>query len=107
MSRLPHFLDNRLADGGEAVSLTHRPPFTPQEIPGTHFCQRLSRLEGHNADGRIRSIEKIHLIGTRTRDLPACYRVPPCGDENKLKERDRGEGDLGAEASQDLLATVC
>jgi hypothetical protein len=36
-SRLPHFLDNRLTDGGE-VSLTHRPPFAPWKIPGTHFC---------------------------------------------------------------------
>jgi hypothetical protein len=35
-SRLPHFLDNRLIDGGEVVSLTHRPPFTPRKIPGTH-----------------------------------------------------------------------
>jgi hypothetical protein len=26
--------------------------------------------------GRIRSIEKIHLIGTRSRDLPACSIVP-------------------------------
>jgi hypothetical protein len=37
-SRLPHFLDNRLTDGGEVVSLTRRPPFTPRKIPGTHFC---------------------------------------------------------------------
>jgi hypothetical protein len=36
-SRIPHFLDNRLIDGGEVVSLTHRPPFTPRKIPGTHF----------------------------------------------------------------------
>jgi hypothetical protein len=28
--RLPHFLDNRLTDGGEVVSLTRWPPFTPQ-----------------------------------------------------------------------------
>jgi hypothetical protein len=28
-SRLPHFLDNRLTDGGEVVSYTRRPPFTP------------------------------------------------------------------------------
>jgi hypothetical protein len=28
-SRLPYFLENRLTDGGEVVSLTHRPPFTP------------------------------------------------------------------------------
>jgi hypothetical protein len=28
-SRLPHFLDNRLTDCGEVVSLTRQPPFTP------------------------------------------------------------------------------
>jgi hypothetical protein len=28
-SRLPHVVDNRLIDGGEVVSLTRRPPFTP------------------------------------------------------------------------------
>jgi hypothetical protein len=33
MSRLPHFLHNRLIDGGEVVSLTRRPPSTPQEDP--------------------------------------------------------------------------
>jgi hypothetical protein len=37
-TRLPHFLDNRLTDGGEAVSLTRRPPYNPRNIPGTHFC---------------------------------------------------------------------
>jgi hypothetical protein len=37
-SRLPHFLDNRLTDGGEAVSLTRRPPVTSRKISGTHFC---------------------------------------------------------------------
>jgi hypothetical protein len=30
-SRLPHFLDNRLTDGGKVVGLTRRPNFTPQE----------------------------------------------------------------------------
>jgi hypothetical protein len=30
--------DNRLTDGGKVVSLTLSPPFTPREIPGTHFC---------------------------------------------------------------------
>jgi hypothetical protein len=37
-SRLPHVLDSRLTDGGEFVSLTRRPPFTPMKIRGTHFC---------------------------------------------------------------------
>jgi hypothetical protein len=36
-SRLPHFLDTWFVDGGEAVSLMRRPPFTPRKIPGTHF----------------------------------------------------------------------
>jgi hypothetical protein len=31
-SRLPHFLDNRLTDGSEAVSHTRRPPPLSQEI---------------------------------------------------------------------------
>jgi hypothetical protein len=37
-SRLPHFLDNRLTDGGEIVGLTRRPLFTPRKILDTHFC---------------------------------------------------------------------
>ena len=30
-------------DCGEVVSLRHRPPLTPGNTPGTHFCYRLSR----------------------------------------------------------------
>jgi hypothetical protein len=36
-STLPHFLDNRLTDGSEVVSLTRLPRFTPRKISGTHF----------------------------------------------------------------------
>jgi hypothetical protein len=25
-------------DGGKVVSLTHRPPLPPGNVPGTHFC---------------------------------------------------------------------
>jgi hypothetical protein len=38
MLRLPHFLDNRLTNGGTVVILTRRPPFIPKNTPGTHFC---------------------------------------------------------------------
>jgi hypothetical protein len=38
MLRLPHFLDNQLTDGGEAVSLMSQLPYNPRKIPGTHFC---------------------------------------------------------------------
>jgi hypothetical protein len=43
MLRIPHYLDNRLTDGGKVVSPTHPPHFTPQKhyyfyVSGTHFC---------------------------------------------------------------------
>jgi hypothetical protein len=36
-SRLSHFLDNRLTDGGEVVSPRAGRPSPPRKIPGTHF----------------------------------------------------------------------
>jgi hypothetical protein len=69
-------LDSRLTDGGKVVSPMRWPTFNPQKIPGTHFCYRLSWPQGHSAAGRIRLIEKIHLIGTRSHDIPACNIVP-------------------------------
>jgi len=39
--------------GGKAVSLTHRPHLPPGNPPGTHFCYRLSRPQGHSAIQRI------------------------------------------------------
>jgi hypothetical protein len=36
-SRIPHFQDNRLTDGGDIVSLTRRPPFIARKIPGIYF----------------------------------------------------------------------
>jgi hypothetical protein len=42
-------------------------------IPGTHFCWRLSRSEGHSAAGRASSIEKSNdLIVNQNSDLLAC-----------------------------------
>jgi hypothetical protein len=52
-------------------------PLPCRKIPGTHFCQRINRPEGHIAAGRIRSIEKYNdFIRNRTRDLQACSIVP-------------------------------
>ena len=61
-------------DGGKVVSPRHRPPLSPVNIPGTHFCQRLSRLQGHSATGKDYVDEKFH--GDRNRDLPSCSAVP-------------------------------
>jgi len=43
----------KVQDGGKVVSLTHRPPLPPGNVPGTHLCLRLSRPQGHSAIGRI------------------------------------------------------
>jgi len=56
-------------DGGKIVSLTHRPPLLPGNTPGTHFCQRLSRPQGHSATGRVMSLKiSSDTIENRTRD---------------------------------------
>ena len=41
----------------------------PANIPGTHFCSRLSRLQEHSTAGRIMSMKNFN-------DLPACGAVP-------------------------------
>jgi len=35
--RFPDFMTTA-QDGGNVVSLTHRPPLPPRNTPGTHFC---------------------------------------------------------------------
>ena len=35
--RFPDFMTTA-QDGGKVVSLMHRPPLTPENAPGTHFC---------------------------------------------------------------------
>jgi hypothetical protein len=45
-SRLPHFLDNRLTDGGEVVSLTRRPLFTSQEYSWYSFLLEAESTPG-------------------------------------------------------------
>jgi hypothetical protein len=44
-------------NGGKVVSLTHRLPLPPGNRSGIHFCQRLSRPQGHSATGRIMSMK--------------------------------------------------
>jgi len=55
---LPDFMTTA-RDGGKFVSTTHRPPLPPRNAPGTHFCYRLSRPQGHSAIRRIYANEKF------------------------------------------------
>jgi hypothetical protein len=59
--RLTHFLENRLTDGGEVVSLTRLTP-----------SKKLSRSQGHSAAGRIRSIKNTITL---SRIVPATFRI--------------------------------
>jgi len=45
-------------EGGKVVSPKHRLPLPPGNMPGTHFCEGLSRLQGHSATGRFMSMKK-------------------------------------------------
>jgi hypothetical protein len=57
-------------EGGKVVSPTHRPPLPPWNIPGIHFCYRLSQPQCHSAAGRIMLMKNSNdTIGNQSRDL--------------------------------------
>jgi hypothetical protein len=49
-SRLPHFLDNRLKDGGKIVSLTRRPLFTPPPREAAHSPPSDTEVKNNGAN---------------------------------------------------------
>ena len=60
-------------EGGKVVSPTHWPSLTPGDIPGSHLCYRLRRLEGHSAVGGIMSMKTSNdPFGNGACNLPAC-----------------------------------
>jgi hypothetical protein len=44
----PRIARKSVHEGGKVVSPKHRPPLTPGDIAGTHFCLRPSRPIGKN-----------------------------------------------------------
>ena len=73
----PRFQDNRHMKVVRLSALHTGRLYPPGNIPGTHFCWRLSQPQGHSAAGRIMSIKNSNdTIGNRTCDLPTCSAVP-------------------------------
>jgi hypothetical protein len=73
---------NLLTHSSKVISPKQWPLSTPQKhsyvsASGTHFCKRLSEPQGLvRLEGLGKSKKFIHLIGSQTRDLPACSIVP-------------------------------
>ena len=75
--KVPRFFMTTAQGGGKVVSLTHQPHLPPGNSPGTHFCLRLSRPQGHSAIGRIMSMKNSNdTIWNRTSGLPICSTAP-------------------------------
>jgi len=76
--RSPEFPNNRPLKVVSLSALGTGRFYPPGNIPGTHFCQRLSPPpHGHCAAGRIMSMKiSNEITGNRTRCLPACSAVP-------------------------------
>ena len=60
--RVPEGLGSQISrhsahEGCEVVSLTHRLPLAPGNVPGTHFHWGLSRAQGHGTVGRNMSLK--------------------------------------------------
>jgi hypothetical protein len=79
MSRFTHFLDNRLTGGGEVVSLTRWPRFTPRKIVQILISVRARvnprAMVWREGVGKFQ-VKSYDHIGNRTHDHPACSIVP-------------------------------
>ena len=62
--RFPVFMQTA-QDGGRLSALRTGRPYPPGNTPGTHFCKRLSRPQGHSAIGRI--LCHWHQLGSNRR----------------------------------------
>jgi len=68
-SEAPIFQDNRHMKVVRLPALHTGPLYPPGNIPGTHFCSRLSQPQGHSMTGRIKSMKNSNdTIGNRIRD---------------------------------------
>jgi hypothetical protein len=69
-SRLPHFLGNRLTDGGKVVSLTRRPPFAPEEDSWYSFLLEAESIPGLGLGlGKLKTIQSHRDSNPRSSGL--------------------------------------
>jgi len=74
--RLPVFQDNRHMKVLRFSALRTDRLYAPEDIPATHFCQKLNIPQGHCAALRIKSMKNSNdTIGNGTCEHPACSAV--------------------------------
>ena len=88
-------------DSGKVVSLMHRPTLPPGNVPGSHFCSRLSRPQGHSSIGRIICQWKIPM--TPAGIEPATFRFLA----QYLNHCTKGHTDIGAHNYGYSLYEMC
>jgi hypothetical protein len=73
----PRFWDSQHMKMARLSALCTGRLYPPDNIPDTHFPQRLSQPQGHSAATSIMSMKNANdTNGNRTCDLPACSAVP-------------------------------
>ena len=64
-------------ESGKVVRFAHQPPLFLEDIPGTHFSQRLSRSQGYNVATSIKSLKNPDdHVWNQTCDLAGFSTVP-------------------------------
>ena len=75
--KFPEFSRHSAHEIDKVVRAAHRPPLPVVKTPSTYFRQKLSRIQGLSATGRIMSMKNpSDPIGNRNRDLSVCDGIP-------------------------------
>jgi hypothetical protein len=71
MLRIPHYVDNRVTEGGKVFIHTNQPRYTLHKhyfsLSGPHFCYRLSKPQGLVGSEGLGKLKHSALITTLPR----------------------------------------
>jgi hypothetical protein len=71
MSKIPHFLDSRLIDGGEVISLSRRPLITPPPLLGSFAVLIFDNLRAVVGLEKLSRLEEIQYPDRKSNPRPS------------------------------------